>query len=50
MQNCEKKVKYLKPFSLNLDNYGLQLMKVKNPLSQNLRILHKTIKKGFLLH
>ena len=27
-------------FCFNLDDYGLQLMEIKNPVSQNIRIKH----------
>ena len=40
-------IKYFKfnVFCFNLNDYGLHLMKIKNPVSQNIRIEHKTNQK-----
>lgn len=33
----------------SIDDYVLQLMKIKNPVFQNIRIIHKTNKKELLI-
>ena len=45
-----RKVKYLKRFfCFNLYDYGLQLMEIKNPVSQNIRTFHKINQKRFTI-
>ncbi len=41
------RVKYFNDFSWNFDDYGLQIMKTQNSMSQKIRILHEINKKGY---
>lgn len=45
------KVKCFKPvYCFNFDDNSLQLTKIQNPVSLNIRILHKTTQKRFIIH
>ncbi len=40
-------MKYVKPLFLEMFDYGIQIMKTQNSVSQKIRILHKIYKKGY---
>ncbi len=44
------RVKYFKPLFIEIDDYGLQIMKAQNSVSQKIRILHKINKKKDILN
>lgn len=46
LDSLPTKSELFSPFCLNIDDHGFQVIQIKNPASQNVRIYIRSIKKG----